>query len=935
MTAGDPYIMLSNISNWAAYKATTNVDLSLNQISNATALNVGRVSTAPLTPANAGISGMQLWLDAADRATVNVSGSYVTQWRDKSGFGYHAVGNTNSGRYSSNGLNSLPTIQITTSSNMRAPVAAFSFSTAITLFVVFQKTGAVPTSNTIVTRTIGSAPAPFDMYNNTGFIGNGGRYGGITAIVANTTPTLWNVSLSSGSANWWYEWVNGTGYAYSFLSGGSPGYYDNGSNIFIGTRGDGATGMNGNISEIIAYNIGLSTTQRQQIEGYLAWKWGMVSSLPAGHPYLSAPPMTTPAAVNTFGTITTDPNNNLYLSSTSNVILDATSNIRLTRPTETRWITSNVSGTSLTLTNSDFSTVYRLTNTGFNLLTVPTLSRAETGAFWTLSNATASAFSMTISGGVNVSGSYSFGASNWMQLYWDGSSNYITTTGDPGNWANYKAITNVDICGNQVNNVATLNVARFGSIPLTPSNAGITGLQLWLDGADSSTITLSGPSNVASWRDKSPNAFTVSSNASTPPIVNSTLINGRNIVTFPPSSSSLGVTMAVPNSGTRSVFYVVRVSSSGSGLVAPINSPTAYAIQSYFTPNATSTSFQAVDMNGIDSTCAFTYTGGSTQDTVFMLGAVAQTAGTINGNTQTLTRTAAANFFTGSTGYTIGNSGTRTLEMAEFLLFNTNLNTTQRQQIEGYLAWKWGLQSSLPVSHPYYAAAPNLASSALNTLATLTTDVNSNVLLSATSNIRLTQPTEWHYITTDTSASSLALSSNNAGTLYNVTSNALSLITAPALNLGDRGMWWQFSNSTTSNLAFTVSGFTGLPSSNYTLMPYAAATFYWNGTANRVMAPYTGIVNVIETSGTSLTLASSNYNSMFYLTNGGFNAVTLPASTAVVDGGNYWSLRNATANYLSITLTNTLSLTSPLVIPPSNTTTLAISRVTSNTILLF
>jgi hypothetical protein len=147
-------------------------------------------------------------------------------------------------------------------------------------------------------------------------------------------------------------------------------------------------------------------------------------------------------------------------------------------------------------------------------------------------------------------------------------------------------------------------------------------------------------------------------------------------------------------------------------------------------------------------------------------------------------------------------------------------------------------------------------------------------------------------------------------------------------------MWWQLSNSTVSNIAFTVSGATGLPS-NYTLMPYAAATLYWNGSSNRILAPYTGIVNVIETSGSSLTLSSSNYNSLFYLTSNGFNAVTLPATTATSNGGNYWTLRNATNNYLSITLTNTLSLTSPLVIPPSNATTLTVSRVTSNTILLF
>ena len=117
------------------------------------------------------------------------------------------------------------------------------------------------------------------------------------------------------------------------------------------------------------------------------------------------------------------------------------------------------------------------------------------------------------------------------------------------------------------------------------------------------------------------------------------------------------------------------------------------------------------------------------------------------------------------------------------------------------------------------------------------------------------------------------------------------------------------------------------------------------GAASTVTGP-TGIVGltgpgggaspilVSEVTGTSQTLSSSNYNTFFYLTNAGFNAVALPATTATSAGGNYWALRNATASYLTITLTNTLSLTSPLVIPPANTQTLAISSATSNTILL-
>jgi hypothetical protein len=45
-------------------------------------------------------------------------------------------------------------------------------------------------------------------------------------------------------------------------------------------------------------------------------------------------------------------------------------------------------------------------------------------------------------------------------------------------------------------------------------------------------------------------------------------------------------------------------------------------------------------------------------------------------------------------------------QIYEILLYDTFINTTQRQQVEGYLGWKWGLQGNLPSGHPYKNAAP-------------------------------------------------------------------------------------------------------------------------------------------------------------------------------------------------------------------------------------
>ena len=43
-------------------------------------------------------------------------------------------------------------------------------------------------------------------------------------------------------------------------------------------------------SEIVLVTGGISESDRQKIEGYLAWKWGNVINLPSTHPYKNSPP---------------------------------------------------------------------------------------------------------------------------------------------------------------------------------------------------------------------------------------------------------------------------------------------------------------------------------------------------------------------------------------------------------------------------------------------------------------------------------------------------------------------------------------------------------------------------------------------------------------------------------------------------------------------
>jgi hypothetical protein len=41
----------------------------------------------------------------------------------------------------------------------------------------------------------------------------------------------------------------------------------------------------GYTAEILIYSKFLTHAERQRVEGYLAWKWGLTGQLPAAHPY--------------------------------------------------------------------------------------------------------------------------------------------------------------------------------------------------------------------------------------------------------------------------------------------------------------------------------------------------------------------------------------------------------------------------------------------------------------------------------------------------------------------------------------------------------------------------------------------------------------------------------------------------------------------------
>lgn len=106
------------------------------------------------------------------------------------------------------------------------------------------------------------------------------------------TATLSNSNIITGVINNSIQsgWINGTSFStanngdvQSLVSGGlNTGT----SNASIGLDyGYSTSPFSGNIYEILVYNSTLSNTDRQNVEGYLAWKWGLQASLPTTHPY--------------------------------------------------------------------------------------------------------------------------------------------------------------------------------------------------------------------------------------------------------------------------------------------------------------------------------------------------------------------------------------------------------------------------------------------------------------------------------------------------------------------------------------------------------------------------------------------------------------------------------------------------------------------------
>jgi hypothetical protein len=234
--------------------------------------------------------------------------------------------------------------------------------------------------------------------------------------------------------------------------------------------------------------------------------------------------------------------------------------------------------------------------------------------------------------------------------------------------------------------------------PLITSPLSIPGCILWLDGRDPNN-TGTAPANNTSltqWKDKSPSGFTLSSGGST---YNTTVLNG-----FP------GI-----NIGTNFMGYDPGSQQN--------NWQEVFAVGIY-TGGSTFTTFNGFITSSVDgdggSGGGIILVGSGSGQTTFGGGpAQFTTTPWINGVQTWTALPAAQNTFVARTAassavnlrgirFGVDRSNGRAWigYIGECICYNTALTTTQRQQVEAYLAWKYNIQSSLSINNPYQASNP-------------------------------------------------------------------------------------------------------------------------------------------------------------------------------------------------------------------------------------
>jgi hypothetical protein len=243
---------------------------------------------------------------------ITLNGSTVSQWDDKSGNNFH-LSQANAAlqpRYVAAGMNGKPALNNEDGRYLqRGTTPMFRNVAGATIVAVYQPTlplaGAIGNGMVVFVNNgataggtrLGLTPTPGGGTEGTYSIAGRRLDADVFQTVSSPTsltanPVVWiaNADYANAQTNTWLDGTADIAGA-EFQTAGSTSNTDAvGIALFSRPNGGLDTYDNTRLSEVLLINATLSTTNRQKLEGYLAWKWALEANLPAGHPFRNTPP---------------------------------------------------------------------------------------------------------------------------------------------------------------------------------------------------------------------------------------------------------------------------------------------------------------------------------------------------------------------------------------------------------------------------------------------------------------------------------------------------------------------------------------------------------------------------------------------------------------------------------------------------------------------
>jgi hypothetical protein len=224
--------------------------------------------------------------------------------------------------------------------------------------------------------------------------------------------------------------------------------------------------------------------------------------------------------------------------------------------------------------------------------------------------------------------------------------------------------------------------------------------QLWLDATNNAMY-----SGTGTWFD-----MTGNNNNATNRVPGTTTMptlaywpNGNRVARFSPQNKTSMITTLAPTNATFSYAIVARIND-------PVVPPATIGFLLHRNGNSNdviSISNTSFPVNVVLRTNATTFRTVVTvqQYEPFLITFDRPTSGGIsiyaNGSLVASAVSGTTSFGSYIFGSSNVDSGYISADLAEVMIMSSNIFTERRQNVEGYLAWKWGLVDKLPVDHPF------------------------------------------------------------------------------------------------------------------------------------------------------------------------------------------------------------------------------------------